>query len=81
MIAIISMIPLAIISSSSNSNSDSGLWAYSIILGFALSPILSLITTIKLNKKKEDTETVEQINYNNIHKYYHYINIILVLDN
>ena len=67
-IAIISMIPLAIISSSSNSNSDSGLWAYSIILGFALSPILSLITTIKLNKKKEDTETVEQINYNNIHK-------------
>ena len=50
-IAIISMIPLAMISSNSNSGSDSGLWAYSIILGMGLAPILSLITTIKLNQK------------------------------
>ena len=58
------MIPLAMISSNSNSGSDSGLWAYSIILGMAISPILSLITTIRLNKKKKDTQTVEQINEN-----------------
>lgn len=51
-IAIISMIPLAMMSSNSNSSSDSGLWAYSIILGMGLAPILSLITTIKLNQKK-----------------------------
>ena len=65
-IAIISMIPLAMISSNSNSGSDSGLWAYSIILGMGLAPILSLITTIKLNQKKKNTETIEQINDNNI---------------
>ena len=52
-IAIISMIPLAMISSNINSGSDSGLWAYSIILGMGLAPILSLITTIKLNQKKK----------------------------
>jgi len=63
--AIISTIPLAMISSNSNSGSDSGLWAYSIILGMALGPILSLITTIKLNKKKKYTEIVEQVNDNN----------------
>ena len=65
-IAIISMIPLAMISSNSNSGSDSGLWAYSIILGMGLAPILSLITTIKLNQKKKNTESMEQINDNNI---------------
>ena len=65
MVAIISMIPLAMISSNSNSGSDSGLWAYSIILGMALAPILSLITTIKLNKKEKHTEIVEQVNNNN----------------
>ena len=65
-IAIISMIPLAMISSNSNSGSDSGLWAYSIILGMALAPILSLITTIKLNKKKKNSEIIEQTNENNI---------------
>ena len=65
-IAIISMIPLAMISSNSNSGSDSGLWAYSIILGMGLAPILSLITTIKLNQKKKNTESVEQINDRNI---------------
>lgn len=64
-IAIISMIPLAMISSNSNSGSDNGLWAYSIILGMALAPILSLITTIKLNKKEKHTEIVEQGNNNN----------------
>ena len=64
-IAFISMIPLAMISSNSNSGSDSGLWAYSIILGMALAPILSLITTIKLNKKEKHTEIVEQVNNNN----------------
>ena len=58
------MIPLAMMSS--NSNSDSGLWAYSIILGMGLAPILSLITTIKLNKKKENTEIIEQNNSDNI---------------
>ena len=68
-IAIISMIPLAMISSNSNNGSDSGLWAYSIILGMALAPILSLITTIKLNKKKKYTEIVEQVcDNNNIQK-------------
>lgn len=67
-IAIISMIPLAMISSNSSSGSDSGLWAYSIILGMGLSPILSLITTIKLNQKKKNTETMEQINDNNINQ-------------
>lgn len=65
-IAIISMIPLAMISSNNNSGSDSGLWAYSIILGMVLAPILSLITTIKLNQKKKNTEIIEQINDNNI---------------
>ncbi len=65
-IAIISMIPLAMISSNSNSGSDNGLWAYSIILGMVLAPILSLITTIKLNQKKKNTEIIEQINDNNI---------------
>ena len=65
-IAIISMIPLAMISSNSNSGSDSGLWAYSIILGMGLAPILSLITTIKLNQKKKNTESMEQINDKNI---------------
>ena len=64
-IGIISMIPLAMISSNSNSGYDSGLWAYSIILGMALAPILSLITTIKLNKKEKHTEIVEQVNNNN----------------
>lgn len=66
LIAIISMIPLAMISSNSNSGSDSGLWAYSIILGMGLAPILSLITTIKLNQKKKNTESMEQINDKNI---------------
>ena len=65
-IAIISMIPLAMISSNNNSGSDSGLWAYSIILGMGLAPILSLITTIKLNHKKKNTETIKEINDNNI---------------
>lgn len=65
-IAIISMIPLAIISSNSNSGSDSGLLAYSIILGMALAPILSLITTTKLNKKKKNTEITDQTNEKNI---------------
>lgn len=64
-IGIISMIPLAMISSNSNSGYDSGLWVYSIILGMALAPILSLITTIKLNKKEKHTEIVEQVNNNN----------------
>ena len=64
-ICIISMIPLAMISSNSNSGYDSGLWVYSIILGMALAPILSLITTIKLNKKEKHTEIVEQVNNNN----------------
>lgn len=64
MIAIISMIPLSMMSS--NNDSDSGLWAYSIILGMGLAPILSLITTIKLNQKKKSTETIEQINDNSI---------------
>lgn len=64
-IGIISMIPLVMISSNSNSGYDSGLWVYSIILGMALAPILSLITTIKLNKKEKHTEIVEQVNNNN----------------
>lgn len=64
-IGIISMIPLAMISSNSNSGYDSGLWVYSIILGMALAPILSLITTIILNKKEKHTEIVEQVNNNN----------------
>ena len=64
-VAIISMI-LYMMSSNSNSGSDSGLWAYSIILGIVLAPILSLITTIKLNKKRKNTEITEQINDNNI---------------
>ena len=50
------------ISSNSNSGSDSGLWAYSIFLGMGLAPILSLITTIKLNQKKKNTESMKQIN-------------------
>ena len=58
-ICFISMIPLVMMSN--NSDTDSGLWAYSIILGMGLSPILSLITLIKLNKnnKKKNTEIVE----------------------
>lgn len=65
-ICIITMIPLGMIASNNNSGSDSGLWAYSIILGMGLAPILSLITTIKLKQKKKDAETLEQINDNNI---------------
>lgn len=49
-IAIISAIPLSMMSN--DSGSDSGLWAYSIILGMGISPILSIITITKLNKKK-----------------------------
>ena len=67
-IAIISMIPLYLISSNSNSGSDSGLWAVSIFLGMGLAPILSLITTIRLSKKKKNIETMEQINDNTIIK-------------
>ena len=65
-ICIISMIPLYTMSN--NSGSDSGVWAFSIILGMGLAPILSLITTIRLNKKKKPTEIIEQINDNNIIK-------------
>lgn len=52
-ICFISMIPLYMMSN--NSGSDSGLWAYAIILGMGLAPILSLITTIRLNRKKENS--------------------------
>lgn len=48
-------IPLAYLGRNIGDGSDNGLWAYGLIAGFMLSPICSLITTIKLtNKKNKD---------------------------
>ena len=58
LISIISLASLSIISH--NDNSGSGLWAYSLNLGMILSPILSLITTIKLNWQKKNSNTLKQ---------------------
>ena len=63
-ICIVSMVPLNMLSS--NSGADSGLWVYSIILGVVIAPILSLITTIQLTKKRKDTEKLEPIDDSSI---------------
>jgi len=53
-VALISSIPLFFLSKLFESNSDNGLWAYSLILGIVLAPILSIITTIKIIKKDKN---------------------------
>lgn len=50
-IAIVSSIPLYFITGNGD-GSDSGVWAYGLILGATLSPVLSLITTIRHDKKR-----------------------------
>lgn len=59
-IAIISMIPLGIISSHIKSAEDSGLWALSIMLGIIIAPVLSIVTIIIFNKKKENAQNIEK---------------------
>lgn len=66
-IAIIAMIPLSMIPT--DGNSDNGLWAYAIIAGIALAPILSFITIMKLHKKDKENniypDDVKPINVSN----------------
>ncbi len=60
-VGIISLIPLYFIGRSINTgNTDSGIWAYGLILAITISPILSLITTSRIiNSKKENKHIVD----------------------
>ena len=54
LVALVSLIPLSLIDKATNTTgTDSGLWAYGIILGFVLAPVLSFLTVTKKNNNKK----------------------------
>lgn len=53
-IAFLLMILLYFISLNSGNSSDNGLWAYGMIFGITIAPILSIITTFKIIRKNEN---------------------------
>lgn len=59
LVGLISMIPLYFVETNTNTvGGDSGIWVYGLVAAIVLSPILSLITTLKiLNREQKDKIT------------------------